>query len=119
VTDADVLARILALEEKVAALRRRPQPMSRTLQCVCGGRSILHIKRIPVVHSTGSVSPLTLTYDHTDRGYRLCGPLTAYVCRECGLVELHAASLAGIAVDNDEIVEYDAREPEPEPPPFR
>lgn len=120
-------ARHAQLEQIIAELRleldaRKTgfRSMRDSRRCpACNGEALLHVRRAST--STGAEAvELALAYDISMwTGAKSRGPVEAFVCRTCGLVELHALDVENVPVDGTRII---AIEPESEPPstgPFR
>lgn len=122
-------ARLAQLEATVEDLRRelerqrtqRRLPMRQTHRCpACGGGRVLQVTLVEDM--TGGVAsvPLSLVKEHPLFGTKHLGPLEAFVCRSCMLVEWHATSLGGVAPDGKIVIEHDAVvEADPDAGPYR
>ena len=111
---------VAELEQRLATERTRIRTMRHTVQCPsCGGRRILHVRTVHQVSAYGLV-PLALASDIRWSGVKQGGPLQAYACRNCGLLEWHATGLDLLEPDGENVVELEA-EAEPPPPttPYR
>lgn len=120
-------ARLVALELAVTELRSqlerertRIRTMRQTLQCPsCGGRRILHFRRIHEVGNAGVV-PLSLNTKYSAFwGTREGDPLEAYVCKGCGLLEWHASQLDNVTPDGVNVIELGHDDPAPPSEPYR
>lgn len=81
---------------------------------------MLNITILADMTSGVSSVPLSLVKEHPLFGTKHLGPLEAFVCRSCMLVELHASDLDGIAPDGKTVIEHEApAEPAPESTPYR
>lgn len=123
----DLLTRVHALEDELAAMQARLdgllaelaraggyRAMRDSRQCpACGGRSLLHVRALREIGAEGVAVPLCLSVDATWRRTTRSGPLEAFVCRACKLVELQAIDLDGLVADGEHVV---AIEPEPAAP---
>ncbi|MGE0398118.1 MAG: hypothetical protein AB7T06_15560 [Kofleriaceae bacterium] len=130
----DLTARLAVLEERQAELERTIadlrveldnrhggfRSMRDTRRCpACRGQALLHVREASSTYG-GEIIGLALAYDVSMwRGSRSRGPLEAFACRSCGLVEYHAVDVANVVADGAKII---AIEPEGEAPsegPFR
>ncbi|HEY5952706.1 MAG TPA: hypothetical protein VIV40_44710 [Kofleriaceae bacterium] len=107
--------RVAALEVAITTLRveletqrTRIRTMRDTHQCAsCGGKRILHFRRINESGGRAGLIALSLntTYKRWLGTHQEGDPLEAYVCRACGLLEWHATGLDAVKPDGVNIVE--------------
>ena len=124
-------ARVAHLEATVDDLRRdlehlrkqRRLPMRQTHRCsACGGARVLNITLIADMKGDVGSVPLSLAKDLSFWGTVKdhLGPLEAFVCRSCLLVEWHAGSLDGLEPDGKTVIELEApADADPEAGPYR
>ena len=97
--------------------------MRETYRCsACGGTKILHFAHVKDMAHNGMVDlSLQKVYSIWSGMKFSAGPLEAFVCRGCRLVEWHAISLAGVAADGTDVIELDgsAGERPMDPSPYR
>lgn len=108
--------RLIALEERVISLEQQLRDvhaisLKRHMRCPCGSTDLLHTKKL----RTGN--------DHLalEHGWVLNrGELEAYVCRSCGLLEIHAVNMEHLTVPGKDLTVYAAPvEPTPPVDPYR
>jgi hypothetical protein len=125
----DANARITALEARLAELMDevdrlragRSRSMRETYRCpCCGGTKILHFKNVKDIGQRG-LYDLALQKRHSvwSGVKEVGGVLQAFACRNCRLVEWHAATLVDVTPDGHDIVELDGSEPPPPGTPYR
>lgn len=128
--DDDLRARVRALEGTLTEMQARLDhlvadlsrtraggfgAMRDTRQCpACGGRGLFHVRGLRESSAEGRLDPLCLVHEERWLTSQRRGPLDAFVCRTCHLVELHAIDLDGLVADGQRVVALD---PEPDVPP--
>ncbi len=87
---------------------------------MCGGRRILHFRKIQEMTHGGMVD-LSLQKEYsTWWGMKhSAGALEAYACRNCRFIEWHAISLDDVTPDGKEVVEIESAERPMDPAPYR
>lgn len=93
----DLERRLAALEDRVTELQRelarRHGSMAQTHRCpACGGRRLLHFKRVHEQAESSAVDMALLMEKHWLTIDKF-GHLETYACASCGLVEWHAQGL--------------------------
>jgi hypothetical protein len=121
-----LLERLARLEARVAELGvelqaardGRYRAMRDSRRCpACGIGDLVHVKRMQQA-SHVAVVDFAIRHVWNWTGPTMHGPMEAFVCRGCGLVEIHVTDFKDV-VDNKNVV---AIAPEPPPPsdgPFR
>jgi hypothetical protein len=122
---ANRIARLEATVDKlVAELERLQQGRTRSMaesgRCpACGTTPVLHFRRVMEATRNGLVD-LALRKERSFWGVIGEGPLEAFLCRGCRLVEWRASSLDGLEPDGDVVVERAAVDTaRPKPAPYR
>ena len=120
--------RIAALEAtvhdlvvEVKRLRAHRGSMAQTHRCpACGCGSLVHFKRVRE-STQGGLVDVALQHDPKIFRVKLFGKTSAYACRQCGLVEWHAADLDDVKLDDPyvELVEAPAEAAPESGGPFR
>jgi hypothetical protein len=83
----------------------------------CSNQALLHARRASAMIS-GVTGELALGYEIAWTSTKTHGPIEAFACRRCGLVELHALDIDNVPVDGTNIIAIDPEEP-PAGGPFR
>lgn len=121
-TNEELLARIVALEARCAALEEQVDDlraswsgsMLKDATCpACGGKEILHVKQATQLSESMAITPLALGYDLTWTGVKHRGALEYFVCCACRLVETHATKLEDVERDGVKIVQVSVAEQRP------
>jgi hypothetical protein len=128
----DLTARLAALEARHAQLENTIaelrleldtrkagfRSMRDSRRCpACSTQALLHVRRASAM-TAGMEGELALLYDVKWTSIKAHGPLEAFVCRRCGLVELHALDIDNVPVDGTKIIAIEPEEP-PTAGPFR
>jgi hypothetical protein len=128
----DLTARLAALETRHAQLEQTLaelrleldirkagfRSMRDSRRCpACSSQALLHVRRACAM-TAGTMGELALAYDIAWTSTTAHGPLEAFVCRRCGLVELHALDIDNVPVDGTKIIAIEPEEP-PAGGPFR
>jgi hypothetical protein len=128
----DLTARLAALETRHAQLEHTIaqlrlelgmrkagfRSMRDSRRCpACSNEALLHVRRASAM-TGGVVGELALAYDIAWTSTHAHGPLEAFVCRRCSLVELHALDIEHVPVDGAKIIAIEPEEP-PTGGPFR
>jgi hypothetical protein len=85
----------------------------------CAGGAIFHVRRVRELAHINKPTEMALVQEPSFWGPKQHGPLEAYACRTCGLVEWHAVDFEGVTPDGENVIAID---PEPDAPklgPFR
>lgn len=83
----------------------------------CSSQALLHVRSASAMIG-GIVGELALGYEIAWTSTKSHGPLEAFVCRRCSLVELHAVGVDDVPVDGTKIIAIEPEEP-PTGGPFR
>jgi predicted RNA-binding Zn-ribbon protein involved in translation (DUF1610 family) len=97
---------VAALKQSISDARGRVKLSMREQVCCpnCGARRIAHFERIPDF-GYGAVFDLGLGVDDRGvwRGKHPVAPLEAYVCTECGLVEMRLQDTGVFATESEHV----------------